>query len=176
MATATLQWGPWDGAPGDGSASNAGPALLVVAGTEANPKKQVRVAAFDASTDEHLWFQFRMPADYKAGGTVKLLWMTNSATANACAWGARLAAITPADADTPVEHAEAAASLVSTAANATEARRLIESTIELANLDGVAAGDLCELLVYRDADASGGQTDSLTGDAELLAVALQFTV
>lgn len=173
MATATLQWDAWSGAPGDGSTGNAGPALLVIAGTETNPKKQLRVAAFDAATDEHLWFQFRMPADWKEGGTVRLLWMAN-ATANACAWGARLAAVTPADADTPVEHAEAAATVVSTSVNATEARRLVESTIELGALDSVAAGDLCELLVYRDADGTAA-TDSLTVDAELLVVALTYT-
>lgn len=172
MATGTLQWDAWSGAPGDGSAGNAGPALLTIAGTEANPKKQLRVASFDPGTDEHLWFQLRMPADWKEGGVVRLLWMAN-ATSNACAWGARVAAVTPADADTPVEHASAAATVVSTSVNATEARRLIETTIE-PSLDGVAAGDLCQLLVYRDADGTAA-TDSLTVDAELLTVALTFT-
>lgn len=172
MATGTLQWDPWSGAPGDGSSGNAGPALLAIAGTEANPKKQLRVAAFDATTDEHLWFQFRMPADFKEAPVVRLQWMAN-ATSNACAWGARLAAVTPADADTPVEHAAAAASVKSEAVNATEARRLIETTLE-PNADSVAAGDLCELLIYRDADGTAA-TDSLTVDAELLSIALTFT-
>lgn len=172
MPTATLQWDAWSGAPGDGSASNAGPALLSIAGTESNPKKQIRVAAFDAAADEHLWFQFRMPDDYKEGGKVKLLWMAN-AVANKCAWGASLAAITPTDADTSVEHAEAEAVVVSAEVNTTEARRLIETVIEI-KVDSVAAGDLCELLVFRDGDGSIA-TDSLTVDAELLSVALTYT-
>lgn len=172
MATGTLQWSPWDAAPGDGSSGNAGPALLVMAGTETNPKKQLHIAAFDATTDEHLWFPFRMPADYKETPLVKLLWMAN-ATTNACAWGARFAAVTPADADTPVEHAEAAAAVKSESVNATEARRLIETTLE-PNADSVAAGDFVQLLVYRDADATAA-TDSLTVDAELLSIALQYT-
>lgn len=172
MAIALLQWDPHSGTPGDGSASNAGPALLVLAGTEANPKKQLKIAAFDAATDEHLWFQFPMPSNYKETPVVKLHWMAN-ATANKCAWGARLAAITPGDADTPVEHAEAAAAVVSAEVNTTEARRLIETTLE-PNADSVAGGDLCELLIYRDADGTAA-TDSLTVDAELLSVVLAYT-
>jgi hypothetical protein len=172
MAVATLQWSPHSGTPGDGSTGNAGPALLVMAGSESNPKKQLEIAAFDAATDEHLWFPFRMPDNYASAPKVILGWMA-SATANKCAWGARLAAITPGDADTPVEHAEAAAAVVSAEVNVTEARRLIETTIE-PNADSVAAGDFVELLVYRDADGTAA-TDSLTVDAELLIVTLQYT-
>lgn len=170
MATGTVQWSPWDAAPGDGSSGNAGPALLVVAGTETNPKKQLHVAAFDASTAEFLWFQFRMPADFKEIPVVKLLWMAN-ATANKCVWAVRLAAITPADADTPVEHADAEAVTATTEVNTTEAKRLLETSIE-PKTDSVAAGDICLMAVYREA-ASG--SDTLTVDAELLSVALQYT-
>lgn len=170
MGTSTLQWDPWSGAPGDGSASNAGPALLSLAGSEANPKKALRIAAFDASTQEHLWFQGRMPSDFKEIPVVKLLWMAN-ATANKCVWGARLAAITVADVDTPVEHAEAEAGTTTTEVNTTEARRLIETSIT-PNADSIAAGDFFELLVFREA-ASG--SDTLTVDAELLQVALLYT-
>lgn len=170
MATGTLQWDAWSGAPGDGSASNAGCALLVLAGTEANPKKQLRIAAFDAATQEHLWFQFRMPADFKEVPVVTLLWMAN-ATANKCVWGAKLGAITPADADTPVEHAEATAVTATTEVNTTEARRLLETSIT-PGTDSVAAGDLVLLCVFREA-ASG--SDTLTVDAELLEVALTYT-
>ncbi len=161
MATATLQWG-----------MNAATALQRIQGTESNPKKHFLVAAFDAATDEHLWFTFRAPADYASGGTVELLWMANSASSNSVVWGARLGAITPGDADTPVEHAQAAASTTTTAANATEARRELTTSITLANLDSVAAGDLCFLLVYRDADNA---SDTLAVDAELIIAALTYT-
>lgn len=170
MATATLQWSPHAGAPGDGSASNAGPALLNLAGTEANPKAPLLIASFDATTQEHLWFQGLMPDDYKETPVVKLRWMAN-ATANKCVWGARLGAVTPADADTPIEHAEAEAVTATTEVNTTEARRLIATTIE-PKTDSVAAGDFFKLLIFREA-ASG--SDTLTVDAELLSVALTYT-
>jgi hypothetical protein len=169
-----MDWGPHSGYPGDGSSGNAGPALTTIVGTESNPKALIPIAAFDKDTDEHLWFQFQMPAYYASAPVVKLQWMANSKEAQKVAWGVRLAAVTPGDADTPVEHAEAEAVVVSAEVNTTEARRLIETSIE-PKTDSVAAGDYCKLVVYRDADASGGQTDSLTVDAELVRVVLSFT-
>lgn len=168
----TLQWSPHSGKPGDGSTGNGGPALSIVAGTESNPKAQIEVAAFDAAADEHLWFQFRMPDNYVSTPKVILHWMAK-ATANKCAWGARIGAVTPGDADTPVEHAEAEAAVVSAEVNATEERRLIETTLE-PKTDSVAAGDFVKLLVYRDADGTAA-TDSLTVDAELLMVIFSYT-
>lgn len=156
----------------DGSASNAAPAMARIQGTEAAPKKHFLVVAFDAATNEHVWWTFRVPADYASGGAVKLLWMANLASANSVVWQARLGAVTAADVDTPVEHAAAAASSVTTAANATEARRLVESAITLANLDSVAAADLAVLGVNRDA-ANG--SDTLAADAELVAAAFEYT-
>lgn len=172
MATGTIQLPVLAAVLPDGSTNNAAPQLTRIKGSESAPAKHIMVAAFDAATDEHLWFQFRMPSDYASGGAVKLLWMTNTASGNSVVWGTRIGAITPADADTPVEHAEAAASTTTTAGNATEARRLIETAITLANLDSVAAGDLVALLVYRDADNG---SDTLAADAELIAVVLEYT-
>lgn len=159
--------------PPDGSSSNAAPAILRVQGTETSPKKHYLSAAFDASTDEHLWWTFRMPADYASGGAVKCQ-ATANATSGVALIGARLGAVTPADADTPIEHAQAAASTASWTANATEARRLVEVSITLANLDSVAAGDFVSLLVYRDGDGTAG-TDSLSVDWELVAVSFEYT-
>lgn len=172
MATGELQWAMNAAVLPDGSSGNAGPAISKLIGTESNPKKFLVIASFDAATDEHIHLTFRAPANYASGGTVKLLWMANSASANNVVWGARVGAITPADADTPVEHAEAAASTTTTAGNATEARRLIETSITLANLDSIAAGDLATLIVYRDADNA---SDTLAVDAELIVVALTYT-
>lgn len=173
MAVGTVLLPVVSAIPPDGSAGNAAPALQRVQGTEANPKKHLMIAAFDPATDEHLWWTFRMPSDYASGGTVKILWMTNDVGAGeSCVWAARLSAVSPADADTPVEHAAAAASTVTTDVNTTEARRLIESSITLANLDGAAAGDLVNLLVYRDADNGA---DDLSSDAELISVGFEYT-
>lgn len=175
MATATLNLPIGSADPPDGSTGNAAPGIVRIQGTESNPKKHFLVAKFDPTTDEHLWWNFRMPANYSSAPLVKLLWMANSASSNTVAWGARLGAVTPADADTPVEHASAAATVASTAGNATEARRLVETTITLANLDSIAAGDLAFLLVYRDADDTAAAGDTLAVDAELISVALDYT-
>jgi hypothetical protein len=111
-----------------------------------------------------------MPQNYASGGTVRIQWMANATTGSAV-WGARVGAVTPADADTPVEHAEAAATTTTTATNTTEARRLNETTIA-PSFDSAAVGDLVFLLVYRDADNA---SDTLSVDAELINVSLDYT-
>lgn len=175
MGTASFQWGAHDGTPGDGSSGNAGPALVTRVGTETNPKKLIEVAQFDAATDEHLWFSGVMPASYVSGGQVDIYWLANAVTATVVRWGSRIAAVTPGDADTPVEHSAAAATTDQSSTNTTEALRLTKLSLTLAALDGLAAGDLFWLLVYRDADATSG-TDSLAVDAELVRVEFSFTV
>lgn len=173
MATGTIILPVSAAIPSDGSSGNAAPAITRVQGTEANPKKHAVVAAFDPATDEHVSWTFRVPSDYASGGVVELLWESNDTGATESAvWGARIGAVTPADADTPVEHAAAAASTTTTDINTTEARRLISTSITLANLDGLAAGDLAQLIVYRDADNA---SDDLTSDATLWGAAFTYT-
>lgn len=156
--------------PSDGSSGNAAPAGMVLAGTATNPKGYHRVWAFDASTQEFLTVDFRLPNDYSSGGTLKLLWTANATSGNVI-WAAKVGATTPADADTPIEHAYNTAGTVTTAANTTEARRLVESSITL-TMDSAAAGDLISLLVYRDA-SNGSDTTSV--DAELWVASFQYT-
>lgn len=171
MATATIGLPVTAGILPDGSSGNAAPAFTRRMGTETNPKKAYMTADFDSAADEHLWFTFTMPQNYASAPIVRLLWMAN-ATTGSVVWGARLGAVTAADADTPVEHAEAAATTATAAANATEARRLVSTTITLANLDSVAAGDLVFLAVYRDADNG---SDTVSVDAELVSASIDYT-
>lgn len=173
MATGTILLPVSAGVPGDGSAGNAAPAMTRRQGSESNPKKHFFTADFDAAQDEHLWWSVRMPANYASGGDVKVQAMANATTGTARV-GARVGAVTPADADTPVEHAQATATTGAWAANATEARRLVEVTLTLANLDSVAAGDLVFVLFYRDGDGTSG-TDDLAVDLEVLAVVFEYT-
>lgn len=170
MATGTIILSVGAAVPPDGTSGNAAPALQVFQGTETNPKKHGLRAAFDAATDEHLWWAFQVPDNYASGGTVRLLWAAN-ATSGDVVWAARIGAITPGDADTYLEHAQAAATTATTAVNATEARRVVETTIS-PSVDSMAADDLVFLLVYRDAD-NGSDTCSV--DAELLMVAFEYT-
>lgn len=174
MATGSILLIPGSAVLPDGSSGNAAPALVRFQGTETNPKKHFLALAFDASTDEMAWWEFRMPTDYSSAPVLKIQWMAN-ATSNAVMWGTRIGAVTPNDADTPVEHAQAATQTASGAVNTTEARRLTETSITISNTDSVAAGDWVSLLIYRDADASDGGTDSCTVDAELIAATLEYT-
>lgn len=173
MATGTIPLPMAAATPPDGSASNAAPQPQRVKGSETAPAKHYLAYAFDAATDEHLWFAFRMPADYASGPVLKLLWQTNDTGATeSCVWGCRLGAVTPADADTPNEHASATAQTTTTDINTTEANRLIETSITISNADSVAAGDLVFLLIYRDADNA---SDDLSSDALLIAASLEYT-
>jgi hypothetical protein len=156
--------------PPDGSGTNKAAQLEVWRSTAADPKPFAMRANFDPGTAEWLWFAFRMPGDYVSGGALKLSWMTNAITGSVV-WGARVGAITPADVDTPMEHAIAAAATTTTAANATEARRLVETSVTL-TMDSAAAGDYIMLGIFRDA-ANG--SDTLSVDAELLAIAFEYT-
>ncbi len=154
----------------DGSTNNAAPALQMYKGTNTAPARFGLRAAFDAATDEHLWWTVQLPANYASGGTVRLLWAAN-AVANSVVWGCSIGAVTPADVDTYLEHAQATASTATTSVNTTEARRVVETTITPA-ADSMAANDLVTVLVYRDANNA---SDTCTVDAELLAATLEYT-
>lgn len=161
--------------PSDGSANNAAPGFAMIKGTAADPKGFFGVYQFDPATAEYLNFAFPMPSNYAAGGAVSLniKWMANSASGNSVVWAAKLGATSEDDADTIVEHAYAAASSVTSAANASEARRQRTATISMANLDNLAAGDAVKLLLYRNA---GDGSDNLAVDAELIGVELVYGI
>jgi len=171
VTVATIVLPPPSGTLPDGSTSNLAPGFSRRKGTETAPAKFLMTADFDASSVENLWWTFTMPQNYASGPIVRLQWMAN-ATSGSVVWGAQIGAITPADADTPIEHVLATATTATTAANTTEARRLVETTITLANLDSLAVGDLLVLRVYRDA-ANG--SDTCTVDAELVGCSLDYT-
>jgi hypothetical protein len=172
MATGTVLLLPGAAVLPDGSTNNVACGMSMRQGTQTTRKAHYLTLDFDGagSTVESAWWTFRLPANYASGGTLILQWTAN-ATSNAVKWQAQLGAITPADADTPLEHALAAAATVTTNVNTTEARRLTESSITLTT-DSMAAGDLVELVVYRDpADGS----DTATVDAELIVATLEYT-
>jgi hypothetical protein len=171
MAISSLGLAPRSAIVPDGTTNNAAPQYSLRKGSETAPAKHIVTADFDASTAEHLWWAYTMPQNYSSGPIVRIQWMAN-ATTGSVVWGAQIGAVTPADADTPIEHVLATATTATTATNTTEARRLNETTITLANLDSLAAGDLFLLHVYRDA-ANG--SDTCTVDAEVIAFSLDYT-
>lgn len=157
--------------PPDGSTSNIPPNMVKRKGTETAPAKFEKVAQFDASTRQDLWWTKTMPQNYASAPIARIQWIAN-ATAGSVVWGMRVGAVTPGDADTPLEHAMATASTATTAANATEAFRLCETLITLANLDSLAPGDLVNFNLYRDA-TNGSDTTSVV--AEVLSVTIDYT-
>ncbi len=170
MATATVLLPPAAATLPDGSTNNLACGMSRRQGTQATRKTHFLTLDFDgAGALECAHYVLRLPADYSSGGTLKLQWMANATTGDV-KWQAQVGAITPADADTPLEHAYAAAATVTTTTNATEARRLNESSITL-TMDSAAAGDLIELVLFRD---SADAADTCTVDAELATAAFEY--
>jgi hypothetical protein len=81
--------------------------------------------------------------------------------------------VTPTDADTPIEHAQAAQQTVTSANNTTEAGRAIAASITFTNAqaDGITADDFFVVQISRVA-ANG--SDTLAEDARLIGAVLTF--
>lgn len=131
----------------------------------------VRCIAFDGgSTDESVYWQFRL-ANYGSGNlTLKFMWYADNASASDVVFGAQIAAITPNTDTQDIEtDAFATASTVTDTHLGTTAQRLHEASITISNLDSVAADDFVALRFYRAA-SSGSDTmsnDALVVEAEL---------
>lgn len=172
MATGTVPLMPGSAVFPDGSTNNVGCGTTLRQGTQTGAKTHFITLDFDGagSTPEYAHYVFRMPSNYASGGVLQIDWMAN-ATTNAVKFQCNIGAITPADADTPLEHAFAAAATVTTNVNTTEARRLTNSSITL-TMDSAAAGDMIELVIFRDpSDAA----DTSTADAEVTEMAFEYT-
>jgi hypothetical protein len=159
--------------PPDGSTGNVAPAAQRVKGTQATNALHALIWAFDGagSVIEQLYCSFVLPANYSSGGSLLILGTINSVTGNVAVIQATLGAVTPADVDTPFEHAFSAAATVSITANTTEARRLLNGTITL-NMDSAAAGGLVTIRLFRDPTNA---SDTHTSDFELWAAEFQYT-
>lgn len=172
MATGTVLLPPNAAVLGDGSTDNTAAGMSRRVGSLTGIDNFFLTLDFDGAGSgvESAWWQFRLPANYASGGAVKIQWMANG-TSNAVKWQAQVSAITPDDADTPLEHALSSAATVTTNVNTTEARRLTESSITL-NMDSAAAGDLIQLVIKRDANDG---SDTSTADAELIMASFEYT-
>jgi len=160
----------------DGSSGNAAPQVERIQGTETNPKKHFLALRFDPTTEEMSYFAGQLPHEAAAAPTftLRLIWTSIAATTTTnVVWGARISAVTPTDADTPVEHAQAAQQTVTSANNTTEAGRAIAASITFTNVqaDGITADDWFVVQISRVA-ANG--SDTLAEDARLISAALTF--
>ena len=122
----------------------------------------------DGATNEATTFCGVLPeaADLSAGLLVSIRWMATSATSGNCRWGAQWEKSgTDLDSDSFDSSTEAASAAPGTSG--------IEATTTLTctALDSLAAGDRFRLRVYRD--SSDTTNDTMTGDAELIAVEIR---
>ena len=128
-------------------------------------RNSIAVLDFDAATDENAVFVGIMPeaASLGSGLIVRLHWMATTATSGNVRWGVQFErSNTDLDSDSFDTAVEATA-----AANGTSG--IITTTaITVTTIDNITAGDVFRLKVFRNADDA--TNDTMTGDAELVAV------
>lgn len=159
--------------PPDGTTNNIPPLRGVLKGTQTGAQVHIPYYGFDGAgtVPESVYVSFVMPVNYVSGGSLVLRGRINSATGNVARMQAQVSAVTPADADTPLEHALSTAATVDITANTTEAGRLLSGTITL-NMDSAAAGDEVTIRLFRDPANAG---DTHTTDFDLLGVDFQYS-
>lgn len=132
------------------------------------------VAAFDAATEEALYFGGVLPRHYAGGGlTLSLHWMGATATSGNVLWGASLERLYAAGDDIDSD-SFAAEQTATGAANGTSGK-LTVTTIAFtagAQMDSIAVGEAFRLKIARKA-ADG--SDTMTGDAQLLRIEIKET-
>lgn len=131
-------------------------------------RNSIAVLDYDAATDEAAIFSGVIPdyANLSSGLKIRLAWMATTATSGNVRWGVQLErCTTDLDADS-----FDTATLVTSAANGTSGIVTI-AEITVTSIDSLAVGDTFRIKIYRDADDA--TEDTMTGDAELIAVEVQ---
>lgn len=131
-------------------------------------RNSIAVLDFDAATDEAAVFVAYIPqgAVLTSGIKVRISWAATSATSGDCVWGAQWEKTTGQDIDSD------SFDTATTATTTTSGTNGVVNTTEITctAIDSLAAGDCFRLKVYRDANSG---SDTMTGDAELVAVEIQ---
>ena len=131
-------------------------------------RNSIAVLDFDAATDESAIFSGVIPdyANLASGIIIRIVWMATTATSGNVRWGAQLMRCnTDLDADS-----FDTATLGTSAANGTSGIVTV-AEITATAIDGLTVGDTFRVKIYRDADDA--VNDTMTGDAELIAVEIQ---
>lgn len=154
----------WTALSGEPSSSNY--ATLVVVNNQA-------MLEFDADTDESAYFAGVLADHYAGGGlTVTLMWTSESATSGNCVWTCAV----ERQASTAATGSDSFATAQTvTAVSPGTAGNLEYDTIAFtsgAQMDSLVVNERFRLLITRDANNG---SDTMTGDARLLAVALRET-
>lgn len=139
-------------------------------------RNSIPVLDFDAAADETAQFTGVMPRNYGGGGvTVTVGWMASTATSGAISLDVAFKSVTD-DADDLDTKAYAAPNNANpTAANVSGEVDYVEITFtDGADMDSVAAGEMFQLEITRDADGTTS-TDDMAGDMELVFVEIKET-
>jgi hypothetical protein len=133
----------------------------------------VGYAFADATNDEIAYTERLMIPNYGSGNVSVLVdWYSRTGqTSGAVVWGGALSVLTPADAQSVETDAFATENTQTTTVSGT-ARALNRSTIAVSNLDSLAANDS---LVLRLARKQSNGSDTMTGDAIIVGVTLQYS-
>jgi hypothetical protein len=131
-------------------------------------RNAIAVLDFDDSTEEAAIFVGTIPEGtiLTSGLKVRIHWSATTATSGNVRWGA---ALMRGDTDLDADSFDTAVEAHS-AANGTSGIITV-TEITLTTIDSVAAGDSYRIKVYRD--VSDTTNDTVTGDAELIAVELR---
>lgn len=129
--------------------------------------------AFDATTQETVYFRFPAVSYGSGNVTVTVDWYADTASTNGIVFGASLAAITQ---NTDTQDIETKAFATENTASdthlGTTGQRLHTFDITVSNLDSIASGDDVTLRLRRaPADAS----DTMTGDAIVTRVIVSYS-
>lgn len=123
------------------------------------PKLFRQRLAFDPSTDEHRWFQFKMPLNYSTGGTLRGSMSANAAVSTNVVWKAGIGEASGNNSDDGFLAADTTTIALSGTAN-----QEVEFTIAL-TMTSIAANDPVVIFFGRDAD-NGSDTEN-TNDVHL---------
>jgi hypothetical protein len=123
----------------------------------------------DGATNESSIFVSVLPeaAVVSSGLKVRIHWMATSATSGNCRWGAQFADLSDQDIDS---YAFDTATEVSTATSGTSGNVTV-TEITCTSIDSITAGKPYAIKVYRD--SADTTNDTMTGDAELIAVEIR---
>lgn len=178
MATGTILFDMAGAIPADGTGSGNNPpfasmSVSSAAQTTNSPKVTYLTWAFDATTDEHLLWNFRMPQDYSSGGTLYLevAPVANQGADSEVVFKAALAAVTPGNSELIATKSFGTVATGSVSMSQANSGTLYQVSIS-PGLDGVVAGDQVTLFIGRDADHT---MDDTTGDVLLCSAALEYT-
>ena len=128
--------------------------------------------AFDTTTQENAFWQFPILSYGSGNITATVYWYADTASTNGVVWGGSIRALTPGDNVDIETDALATETNASQTHAGTTGQRLHSVAVTISNLDSVAALDLVTVRLSR---LTGNASDTLAGDAIVVAVVLSYS-